>query len=139
MSFSSTIVLLVEQTPPNGHHQHLCQKGEFQLSPDSPQALQDQQSALIQVHFKLLPLCWVLECEISCVPCQSRISVSYKLLAFSYSSSEGLQSQMFWFPIFPVKYLQAGGYYGVQTPHFLGRISAIVIVFLFVACLPRRV
>ena len=30
-----------------------------------------------------------------------------------------------------------GGYYGVQTPHFLGRISAIVIVFLFVACLPR--
>lgn len=30
-----------------------------------------------------------------------------------------------------------GSYYGAQTPPFLGRISAIVIVFLFVACLPR--
>ena len=47
-------------------------------------------------------------CEISCVPCQSRISVSYKLLAFSYSSSEGLPSQVLRLLIFPVKHLQAG-------------------------------
>lgn len=57
MSFASTIVLLVEQTPSNGHHQHLCLQGEFQLSPASPEALQDQQLALTQAHFKLLPLC----------------------------------------------------------------------------------
>ena len=57
MLFASTIVLLLEQTPPNGHHQHLCRQGEFQLSLASPEALQDQQSALTRVHFKLLHVC----------------------------------------------------------------------------------
>lgn len=45
MSLASTIVLLVEQTPPNGCRQHLGPQGEFQLSPASPEALQDRSSA----------------------------------------------------------------------------------------------
>ena len=138
MSFASIIVLLVEQIPPNGHHQHLCCQGESQLSPASPEALQDQQLALTQAHFKLLPLCWVLECvryhvcpvrEESLFLTNFWLSHTQALKAFKVRCSGCSSSQ--W------NIFRLGSYYGARTPPFLGRISAIVIVFLFVACLPR--
>lgn len=75
------------------------------FSRGSPRSATGSHSGSFQITTSVLS---VGVCEISCVPCQRRISVSYKLLAFSYSSSEGFQSQMFWLLTFPVKYLQAG-------------------------------
>ena len=86
------------------------------------ETLQDQQVGLTQASFKLLLLPWIPEHVRFCAHPQPS--------APSDSKPAGLQSQIFWGPIFLVQDLWA------WTPPFLETIFAVVIVLLFVGCLP---
>ena len=96
-------------------------------------SLQDQQVGLTQDPFKLLLLPWVLEHVRFCV-CPLRIESLF---------SSGLWDS--WKPHWPSKpnvpstRLGWGAQHGVQILYSLGRTSAIVIILLFVGCLPKSV
>ena len=76
------------------------------------ETLQDQQVGVIQALFKLLPLYWVLGCQI--LPFKSGVSVSYSLLTLK--PTPGLQGQILWGLIFSVQDLWLGSFY----PSLLG-------------------
>lgn len=61
MLLASTSILVFEQPPQNGYHQHLCPQGESQRPPASLEDPEIQQVGLIQASFKLLLLHCVLE------------------------------------------------------------------------------
>lgn len=75
-------------------------------------------------------------CEIVYTPFKSGVSISHSPLTFPNISPVGLQSQMFWGLILPVKDPWAGILMWAQTPCSLGRTSAIVITLPFVVTHP---
>lgn len=77
------------------------------------ETLQDQQMGLIQAFFKLLPLPWILGCQI--LPFKSGVSVSYSLLTL-LNQPPGLQGQILWGLIFSVQDLWLGSF----CPSLLG-------------------
>lgn len=105
MVLASTGALVVEQAPQNSCCHCLCPWGSPSCLLPLWEALQDQQT---QALFKLLSLCWDLECEILCAHFKSRVSVSYSPLALLYSSPIGLQSQMVPELVFLVQDYQPG-------------------------------
>lgn len=56
MVLASTSDFLVERSPPEGCHQHLCPPRDSQLPLGSLEVPQDQQVCLMQVSFKLFHL-----------------------------------------------------------------------------------
>ena len=56
MVLASTSDFLVEQSPPEGCHQHLCPPRDSQLPLGSLEVPQDQQVCLMQVSFTLFHL-----------------------------------------------------------------------------------
>ena len=96
MVFASTSVIIEEQAPKTGCCRHLCPQEESELPPASlgyslrsasgsdPGSFQTTASAL-----------GLGACEILCMPFKYRVSISYSPPALLFSSSAGLQSQMF--------------------------------------------
>ena len=103
--FVSTSDFVGEQDPQNGFTTIYVPRVSVSCLLET---LQDQQVGLIQAFFKLLPLHWVLECEI--LPFKSGVSVSYSFLTL-LKQTPGLQGQTFWGLIFSVQDIWLGSFY----------------------------
>ena len=141
MVLASTSVLMVENAPQNGCHQHLCPQGESPLPPvsweGSLRSASDSDPVSFQITASVLGF---RTCEIMHTPIKSKVSVSCNSLAFLHTSPAGFQSQIFRGLIFPVQDPWAGKpSVGPQTSCSLRRTSAIVIIFLLVGHLSRGV
>ena len=125
----------------SGASQHICPHSRISSQDGCCQslcpqkALQDQQVGLTQAPFKLLSQFWVLECVRFCV---------YPLIVTFYflQHSASLENKHHWpsKPNILGAHLPSAGPLGwagqcrAQTPCFLRKTSAIVLIFLFVGC-----